>query len=90
METSQELFSSKEPLAMLEAELVLRQRDLQELNVKLRKLSDNYYRELSPDIKRVKAEEYGFLQTQRDKILLEVQELEQKIKVRNKLNKNLC
>ena len=68
---------------MLEAELVLRQRDLQELNVKLRKLSDNYYREMSPDIKRVKAEEYGFLQTQRDQILLEINGLEQKIKFKN-------
>ena len=83
METSQELFSPKEPLAMLEAELVLRQKDLPSLNAELRKLSDNYYRELDPVIKRKEAEEFGFLQIKRDQILLEIQELEQKIKLKN-------
>lgn len=83
METSQELFSSKELLALLEAELVLRQKDLHDLNVKLWKISDSYYRELDPVLRRTKAQEYEFLQKRLEEIRLEIQELEQKIKLKN-------
>lgn len=83
METSQELFSSKELLAVLEAELVLRQKDLHDLTVKLWKISDSYYRELDHVLRRAKAQEYEFLQKKLEEIRLEIQELEQKIKLKN-------